>query len=188
MLTSRGPYAAITWQAEMDEEEEHEEEKRQYEALMSDLKSTLATQGKAIEERDVRIAALIAEAQKRSESREQLALRAELEALRQQLETKEAEVQSGKREEAESVARIEEINSAVRAAESTAAAKAVEEGRRTDKIEADLRVELKESTDKLDAAKKRYTSLSEKFAQREDIIVELRARMDECVIPREPMP
>ena len=82
-------------------------------------------------------------------------------------------------EDRQSSARLQEVNNAVRAAEAAAAGKALEEGRRAEKVQAELHLQLGDATERLEAAKKRYTSLSEKFAQREDVIVELRARMDE---------
>ena len=167
-------------QAEMDEEEEaNEEEKRDYERLIAELQKAVGEHKKAIDERDIKIGALEADAERRTESREQLALRSEIEALKLKLDTKDDEVEAARRGEAEGSDRTASIQAAVRAAESAGAQKLVEASKKAATIEGELKVKLDELTTKFDGSKKRYSSLSEKFAQREDVIVELRARMDE---------
>ena len=71
------------------------------------------------------------------------------------------------------------VTLAVRQAESAAAVRALEENRRAANVERELTEKLQDSLMELDGVQKRYMSLSEKFAQREDVIVELRARMDD---------
>ena len=161
------------------DEEAQEEDKREYETLIAELQSTIAKRGKAIEDRDAQILALQAEAEKRSESREQLSLRAEIDLLRAELVAKEEEVKQVRWDEAEGPARVQVLQQAVRQAEAEATQRATEEQRRRDKLEAELTSKLEDTTANLDAARKRYGALSEKFAQREDVVVELRARMDE---------
>ena len=63
--------------------------------------------------------------------------------------------------------------------EAAGAQKLAEESKKYAKLEAELSAKLEDASGKLDATRKRHISLSEKFAQREDVIVELRARMDE---------
>ena len=67
----------------------------------------------------------------------------------------------------------------MRAAESAGAVKLADEKKRHDKESTETRAKLEDLSSRFEAAKKRYTTLSEKFAQNEDVIVELRARMDE---------
>ena len=167
-------------QAELDEQEEaEEEERRENERLIAELQKTIAEHKKAVDERDAKIAVLQAEASRRSESREQAALRAELESLQGRLAAKDDELDSVRTAEREAGRDAQSIAAAVRAAEGAGAQKLAEEQKKHSKAESELTAKAADAASKLDAAKKRYTSLSEKFAQREDVIVELRARMDE---------
>ena len=142
------------------DEEAQEEDKREYETLIAELQSTIAKRGKAIEDRDAQILALQAEAEKRSESREQLSLRAEIDLLRAELVAKEEEVKQVRWDEAEGPARVQVLQQAVRQAEAEATQRATEEQRRRDKLEAELTSKLEDTTANLDAARKRYCALS----------------------------
>ena len=106
-------------------------------------------------------------------------LRQQLEQLQAKLAGKDAEVEAAREAGAEGVNAQQTIATAVRAAEQASAQRLAEEAKKHTKAETELRSKLEEASAKVEAAKKRYTSLSEKFAQREDVIVELRARMDE---------
>lgn len=181
----------------------NDEEKRKYDRLVAELQKTVNEHAKAIDERDIKIGSLEAEAERRSETPEQVALRSEVDQLQQRLDAKEREVQAARRGEAEGQDRASSIQAAIRAAESAGAQKLADASRKADEVETRLKARLDDVTSKLDASKQRclrvaptrcpptltfafrafshprYTSLSEKFAQREDVIVELRARMDE---------
>ena len=167
-------------QAEMDEEEEQNEEERlAQDRQIAELQLALAERVRMVEERDAKIGALQAAAENRSESREHTQLRQELEALQAKLATKDAEVEAARKGEAEGSDRVQSIQAAVRAAEEAGAQRLAEERKKHSKVESELTAKLEEQSKQLDGSKKRYTSLSEKFTQREDVIVELRARMDE---------
>ena len=106
-------------------------------------------------------------------------LRSEVEDLKRKLDAKDDEINAARRGEAEGQDRMSSIQAAVRAAEAAGAQKLAEESKKYAKLEAELSAKLEDASGKLDATRKRHISLSEKFAQREDVIVELRARMDE---------
>ena len=105
--------------------------------------------------------------------------RAEIATLQQYLVDKDLEIDALKGDAGEGPERQELVAVAVRQAESAAAVKALEESRIAANVERELNEKLHDTLMKLDGVQKRYTSLSEKFAQREDVIVELRTRMDE---------
>ena len=167
-------------QTEMDEEEEaNEEAVRKYERQLAELQQVTNEKSRELDKAVADNKRLAAEVEAGSQSREQMALRAEVDTLRAQLEAKGDEVEAARRGEAAGQDRASSIQAAVRAAESAGAQKLAEVQKKHDKEVADGRAKLEDVTARLDASKKRYTTLSEKFAQNEDVIVELRARMDE---------
>ena len=167
-------------QGELEEEaQQHDEMAREYESSINELKEAVRSRGQAIDQRDARISELESQLTALNEAAELVRLRDHVSDLQQKLAEKQAEVQAAKESAGDPKALGAATAAAVAKAESAAAEAQQEAERRAAKqLEAAQAAHEKQKV-QLVEEKKKYKSLGEKFAQREDVIVELRARMNE---------
>lgn len=167
-------------EAELAEEEaEQEAMAKEYEATIAELKREVRLRGRTIEERDSKISELETRVEALNEGRQVVAMREALEEMQRRLDDAIADARTARGEAGEVREAEARAASRITSAEAAAAEQlAAERARSRAELDRAL-ARIEEGKAELARQKAREAALGEKLAQREDVIVELRARMSE---------
>ena len=160
---------------------EQDEMAQQYEASIEELKGEVKARGALVEQQGVRLRELEEKIETVGADRQVTQLRGQLEGAAKELQQKEEALLELRRQVADGSysAGGGRKSAAVAAAEAQVEEQQRGEARRTTAELARVEKAREEAAGALEAVRAKYASLGEKFTQREDIIVELRARMGE---------